>query len=93
MNTKVFRDGDILVSESKSIISMVKGEYKDGEFRSYVDLDEEGLHIRTYGVWDDITDWRLANKKERSRLRKSILTRKSIIKEDLKTIDSLLEKI
>lgn len=84
-----FKDGDILVSDSRDIISVLKGDYNNGEFRDYVSLDSQGLDINTCGRWDGITDWRLATVKEKAKLNTAIHIRKRNVERDLETIIEL----
>lgn len=72
MGCDKFKDKDILVSDSSNIISILKGDYNNGEFRDYACIDSSGININTSGVWDGITDWRHATKKEKDKLNKAI---------------------
>lgn len=81
-----FKDGDILVSDSKNIISILKGDYNNGEFRDYACIDSEGININPSGVWDGIADWRLATVKEKEKLRTAIESRRQKAERDLEAI-------
>ena len=72
MKGNKFKDKDILVSDSNNIISILKGDYNNGEFRDYACIDSSGININTSGVWDGITDWRHATNKEKDKLNKAI---------------------
>lgn len=88
-----FKDGDILVSDSKKIISALKGDYNNGEFRDYVCLDSDILYINPTGIWDGIRDWRLATVKERKKLFKAIENRRQKVEHDLGVITELQKLI
>lgn len=92
MKTK-FKDGDILVSDSKNIISILKGDYNNGEFRDYACIYSESISINPFGVWDGITDWRLATIKEKEKLYKAIESRRQKAERDLKAISELQKLI
>lgn len=88
-----FKDGDILVSDSHKIISILKGDYNNGEFRDYACIDSEGININPSGVWDGITDWRLATVKEKAKLSTAIKNRKQKAERDLAAITELQKLI
>lgn len=88
-----FKDGDILVSDSKKIISVLKGDYNNGEFRDYACIDSEGINVNPSGVWDGITDWRPATEKERNKLFTAVENLKQKAERDLKTIIDLQKLI
>lgn len=72
MGCDKFKDKDILVSDSNNIISILKGDYNNGEFRDYACIDSRGIDINTSGVWNGVTDWRHATNKEKDKLNKAI---------------------
>lgn len=84
-----FKDGDILVSDSHNIISILKGDYNNGEFRDYACIDSEGINVNPSGVWNGITDWRLATVKEKEKLYTSIESRRQKNERDLNAIIEL----
>lgn len=88
-----FKDRDILVSDSNNIISILKGDYNNGEFRDYACIDSEGINISPSGVWDGITDWRLATVKEKEKLYKAVESRRQKAERDLEAITELQESI
>ena len=88
-----FKDGDILVSDSRNIISILKGDYNNGRFRDYACIDSEGININPSGVWDGITDWRLATVKEKEMLNTAIHIRKQKSERDLEAIIELQKLI
>ncbi len=88
-----FKEGDILVSDSENIISVLKGDYNNGKFRDYACIESEVLDIYTTGVWDGITDWRLATAKEKEKLYSEIEIRKKCAERDLEVITKLKELI
>lgn len=92
MGTK-FKDGDILVSDSKNIISILKGDYNNGKFRDYACIDSEGINVNPLGVWDGITDWRLATVKEKEKLYKAIESQRQKAERDLEEIIELQKLI
>lgn len=89
MKCNKFKDRDILVSDSNNIISILKGDYNNGEFRDYACIDSEGINISPSGVWDGITDWRLATDKEKAKLNTAIEHRKKKVERDLAAIIEL----
>lgn len=89
MKCNKFKDKDILVSDSRKIISILKGSYNNGEFRDYAYIDSEGLDIHPLGVWGGITDWRLATDKEKAKLNTAIENRKKKAERDLAAIIEL----
>lgn len=93
MKCNKFKDRDILVSDSNNIISILKGDYNNGEFRDYACVDSEGFNISPSGVWDGITDWRLATDKEKAKLNTAIENRKKKAERDLATIIELQKLI
>ena len=90
-----FKDGDILVSDSHKIISILKGDYNNGEFRDYACLDSERLNISPTGVWDSeyVNDWRFANTKEKAKLSTAISILKQKLERDLAAIIELQKLI
>lgn len=88
-----FKDKDILVSDSNNIISILKGDYNNGEFRDYACIDSSGINIITSGVWDGITDWRHATNKEKEKLNTGIEHLKKKAERDLAHIIELQELI
>lgn len=93
MKCNKFKDRDILVSDSHNIISILKGDYKNGEFRDYACIDSGGISISPSGVWDGITDWRLATDKEKAKLNTAIENRKKKAERDLAAIIELQKLI
>ena len=93
MASTKFKDGDILVSDSHKIISILKGDYNNGEFRDYACIDSEGININSPGVWDGITDWRLATVKEKAKISTAINNRKQKAERDLAAIIELQKLI
>ena len=93
MEVNKFKDKDILVSDSNNIISILKGDYNNGEFRDYACIDSSGINIRTAGVWDGITDWRHATGKEKVKLSTGIERLKKKAERDLAHIIELQELI
>ena len=81
-----FKDRDILVSDSHNIISILKGDYNNGEFRDYACIDSEGM-------WDGITDWRLATVKEKEKLYEAVESRRQKAERDLEAITELQKLI
>ena len=92
MKTK-FKDGDVLVSDSKKIISALKGNYDNGEFRDYACIDSNVINIKPSGIWFEITDWRPATAKEREKLYKAIESLRQKAERDLAKITELLKVI
>ena len=88
-----FKDKDILVSDSNNIISILKGDYNNGEFRDYACIDSSGINIKTAGVWDGITDWRHATNKEKEKLNTGIELLKKKAERDLASLIKLQELI
>lgn len=88
-----FKDGDILVSDSYNIISILKGDYNNGEFRDYACIDSECINVNTFGVWDGITDWRLATIKEKEKLYTTIESRRQKAERDLIAVTELQKLI
>lgn len=88
-----FKDGDVLVSDSRNIISILKGDYNNGKFRDYACIDSDGLDIHPLGVLDGITDWRLATDEEKEKLSIAIIIRKRRVERDLKKIIELQDII
>ena len=88
-----FKDGDILVSDSHNIISILKGDYNNSEFRDYACINSEGININPSGVWSGITDWRLATVKEKAKIRTAIDNHKKNMERDLKRITELQKLI
>lgn len=93
MKCNKFKDRDILVSDSKNIISILKGDYNNGKFRDYACIDSEGINVNPSGVWDGITDWRLATVKEKAKLNTAIEHRKKKAERDLAEIIELQKLI
>jgi len=95
MKKNEFKDGDILVSDSNCIISILKGDYNNGEFRDYACIESSGININTAasGVWDGITDWRHATNKEKAKLNSEIEHLKKKAERDLAHIIELQELI
>lgn len=84
-----FKDGDVLVSDSRNIISILKGDYNNGKFRDYACIDSDGLDIHPLGVWDGITDWRLATDEEKAKINVAINIRKHKVERDFVKIIEL----
>lgn len=93
MEGRNFKDGDILVSDSHNIISILKGDYNNGTFRDYACMDSEGTSVNPSGVWEGITDWRLASRKEKEKLYTAIEKRRQKAERDLIAITEVQEKI
>ena len=93
MEVDKFKDKDILVSDSNNIISILKGNYNNGEFRDYACIDSSGININTAGVWDGITDWRHATNKEKKKLNTGIERLKKKAERDLVSLIELQELI
>lgn len=91
MELNKFKDKDILVSDSKSVISILKGDYNNGAFRDYAwaSCTSRALEIRTTGVWDGITDWRLATAKEKAKFKTEIDIRREKAERELEVIVEL----
>lgn len=68
MKNKEFKDGDILVSDSLKIISVLKGGYNDGRFECYAYTNAEGIILNPFGTWKDVDDWRPATPEEKEEL-------------------------
>lgn len=90
---KIFKEGDILVSESTKIISVLKGDYNNGGFRDYAILNQDGLDLNPCGIWDGIKDWRLATAKEKAKFIKAIELRKRNLERELIATTKLQELI
>ncbi|MCU6767362.1 hypothetical protein OCV73_00095 [Barnesiella propionica] len=88
-----FKDGDILVSDSQNIISILKGDYNNGEFRDYACIDSEVINVNPFGVWEGITDWRLATVKEKEKLYKTVDSLRQKAERDLEAISELQKLI
>lgn len=93
MKDNKFKDKDILVSDSNCIISILKGDYNNGEFRDYACIESSGININTSGVWDGITDWRHATGDEKAKLKSGIELLKKKAERDLAHIIELQELI
>ena len=91
MGLNKFKDKDILVSDSKGIISILKGDYNNGAFRDYAwaSCTSGALEIRPTGAWDGITDWRLATAKEKAKFKTEIDIRRKKAERELETIVEL----
>lgn len=91
MELNKFKDKDILVSDSKGVISILKGDYNNGAFRDYAYLGCTSgvLEIRPTGVWDGITDWRLATAKEKAKFKTEIDIRRKKAERELEVIVEL----
>ena len=88
-----FKDKDILVSDSNNIISILKGDYNNGEFRDYACIDSSGIDIKTSGAWNGVTDWRHATDKEKEKLNNGIENLKKKAERDLARIIELQQLI
>ena len=91
MGLNKFKDKDILVSDSKGIISILKGDYNNGAFRDYAWLGCTSgvLDIRVPGVWNGVTDWRLATAKEKAKFKTEIDIRRKKAERELEVIAEL----
>ena len=88
-----FKDKDILVNDSNNIISILKGDYNNGEFRDYAYIDSSGINIKTAGVWNGVTDWRHATNKEKDKLNTEIERLKKKAERDLASLIELQQLI
>lgn len=93
MEKIIYKEGDILVSESAKIISVLKGNYNDGEFRDYANMNPDGLDLNPCGVWDGIKDWRPATAKEKRKFCKAIEARRKVLERKLIAATKLQELI
>ena len=91
MELNKFKDKDILVSDSKSVISILKGDYNNGAFRDYAwaSCASGALDIRPTGVWNGITDWRLATAKEKAKFKTEIDIHRKKAERELEVIVEL----
>lgn len=91
MKCNKFKDKDILVSDSHAVISILKGDYNNGAFRDYAwsGCTSRVLDIRPTGVWDGVTDWRLATAKEKAKFKTEIDIRRKKTERELEVIVEL----
>lgn len=91
MELNKFKDKDILVSDSQGVISILKGAYNNGAFRDYAWSGGKSrvLDISPIGVWNGVTDWRLATAKEKAKFKTEIDIRRKKAERELEVIVEL----
>lgn len=91
---KDFKDGDILVSDKENAIVMLKGNYNDGSFKSYVIVYTYNIDINPVGFWNPeyVNDWRKARASERRIFENRLNLYKARLQSNIKSIDQIMEK-
>lgn len=91
---KDFKDGDILVSDKEDAIVMLKGDYNDGSFKSYVIVYPYNIEMNPVGFWNPeyVNDWRKAKSHEMMLFERRLILYKARLQSNIESINQIIEK-